>query len=378
MMRTLGEALRPSIDAVSVSPDEKYDIAGVYGFGRGLFTREPIKGSDTSYPKLHRLHSGNVVLSRLKAFEGAIGLVPPSLDGWFLSPEFPTFSIDYDVAHPGYLQHLFRWPAFWELLRGKSRGVGARRERVGAQHMLSLKVPLPDVSLQQEICARLDRLHEARGYSVDRTEQAKSSVEGLHDALCRVEATPVRVGSVIELARTPVSIEPNQTYSQIGVYSFGKGLIRREPQLGATLSKLKYYQIPANALVLSNIQAWEKAIALSDDSDTARIASQRFLPYLPVDPQEVDTNYLRYYFLSEAGHPLILKSSPGTTARNRTLGRKAFENLVIPLPDIDRQRHIASLLDCGYEALRRMERRTEQFDALYQAALAEVFDSASE
>ncbi|MEV3908657.1 restriction endonuclease subunit S [Streptomyces canus] len=377
-MKLLNEALSISIDAVPVSPNDRFDIAGVYGFGRGLFSREPIRGSQTSYPKLHRLHAGNVVLSRLKAFEGAIAVVPEHLDGWFLSPEFPTFAINHDVADPSYLQHLFRWPGFWELLRGESRGVGARRERVSAQRMLSIRVPLPEsLNEQHEIAARLDILYEVRNHSVERTEHAEGLVASLHDSLCKVEAPRTRVGSIMELSRTSISIDPEQKYSQIGVYSFGKGIIRREPQLGSTLSKLKYYQIPAGALVLSNIQAWEKAIALSDESDVEYIASQRFLPYVPKKQDEIDTGYMRYYFLSDAGHPLILKSSPGTTARNRTLGIKAFENLTIPLPKKETQLHIASMLDSAYEVLRRMKQRNQELDALYQAALSEAFGAST-
>ncbi|MFK0147809.1 hypothetical protein ACIQUZ_22295 [Streptomyces griseus] len=377
-MKLLNEALSISIDAVSVSPNDRFDIAGVYGFGRGLFTREPIRGSETSYPKLHRLHAGNVVLSRLKAFEGAIAVVPEHLDGWFLSPEFPTFAINHDVADSGYLQHLFRWPGFWELLRGESRGVGARRERVSAQRMLSIRAPLPDsIDEQQEIAARLDLLYGARNYGVERTEYAEGLVASLHNSLCKVDAPHARVGSIMELSRIPVSIDPEQKYSQIGVYSFGKGIIRREPQLGSTLSKLKYYRIPAGALVLSNIQAWEKAIALSDESDVDRVASQRFLPYVPKKQDDIDAGYMRYYFLGEAGHPLILKSSPGTTARNRTLGIKAFENLMIPLPDKRTQLRISSLLDNAYEMICRMKKRNQELDALYQAALSEAFGAST-
>nr|WP_233477638.1 restriction endonuclease subunit S [Streptomyces sp. SID7804] len=342
-----------------------------------MFLRPPIQGSETKYTSFFRLQAGDLAYSRLFGWEGSVAIVPKEYDGYFVSPEFPTFTLDYEQAQPEYVQHICRWADFHEALARCAGGLGQRRQRIQPEKFLSLEIPLPDsTGDQQKIAARLDRLYEARTYSVESTGRAKAVIEALHNALCRVDAPPVRVGSVIELTRTPVAVEADQTYAQIGVYSFGKGLIRREPQPGATLSKLKYYRIPANALVLSNIQAWEKAIALSDESDTTRVASQRFLPYLPVDPDEVDTNYLRYYFLSEAGHPLILKSSPGTTVRNRTLGIKAFENLMIPLPVKDRQRHIASLLDRAYEALRRMEQRTEQFDALYQAALSQAFGTA--
>lgn len=59
---------------------------GVYGFGRGLFERGPIDGGETSYKSLNRLHANMFVVSRLKAFEGALTIVPDGFNGWFLSP----------------------------------------------------------------------------------------------------------------------------------------------------------------------------------------------------------------------------------------------------------------------------------------------------
>lgn len=363
---------------VKVEPESTYQTVGILNRGRGMFLRSPIQGSETKYTSFYRLEAGDLVYSRLFGWEGSVAIVPKEYDGFFVSAEFPTFCLNYERVQAEYIRHTCRWTNFHGALAKCAGGLGQRRQRIQPEKFLSLEFPLPaSIDEQQAIAGRLDRLYEARAYSVEATEHAKFVVQALHNSLCQVDAPLVRVGSVVGLTRMPVVIEADHSYAQIGVYSFGKGIIRREPQPAATLSKIKYYRIPANALVLSNIQAWEKAIALSDESDIARIASQRFLPYLPVDSEKVDTNYLRYYFLSEVGHPLILKCSPGTTVRNRTLGIKAFENLVIPLPDIVKQRQIASLLDRAYEALGRMEQRTEQFDALYQAALSEAFGAGT-
>lgn len=153
----------------------------------------------------------------------------------------------------------------------------------------------------------------------------------------------VRVGDVLRLERTRITPDPAVTYRQIGVYSWGKGIIENEAITGAELSKVTYHRFPPDALILSNIQAWEAAIAVSTERHADEfIASQRFLPYVPIRPQEVDTSYLLHFFLSDQGMVLIRKASPGTVTRNRTLGISAFENLVIPLPSYDAQRDIAA------------------------------------
>jgi type I restriction enzyme S subunit len=134
------------------------------------------------------------------------------------------------------------------------------------------------------------------------------------------------------------------TYELIGVYSFGKGIFHREPTIGADLGAYRFSLIKDGDLVLSNIQAWEGAIALAGPQDAGCIGTHRFMTYVPID-ERADTSYLRYFFLSERGMDLIRKASPGSIVRNRTLGIKAFESLEVPLPPPDVQRQIALRLD---------------------------------
>ncbi len=154
----------------------------------------------------------------------------------------------------------------------------------------------------------------------------------------------VRVEDILSLHRVPVQIDEAENYRQIGLYSWGKGFIHRPSCLGFQLSKLRYFQVPAGALVLSNIQAWEAAIAVSTNPETAFIGSNRFLSYVP-KTSDVDVRYLLHYFLSEPGLQQIRQASPGTQVRNRTLGQQLFERLEIPLPDISQQQRIATHLD---------------------------------
>lgn len=159
-----------------------------------------------------------------------------------------------------------------------------------------------------------------------------------------------RVGNILRLTRTKVEPKVESTYRQIGVYSWGKGIIENSPISGTELSQVTYFHLPVGALVLSNIQAWEAAIAVSDERHRDFIASQRFLPYVPVDDDEIDVKYACHYFLSDEGIAQIRRASPGSITRNRTLGIQAFQELQIPLPNIKQQREIANRLDSVFIA----------------------------
>ena len=62
----------------------EYPNLGIYSFGRGLFAKPSISGATTSAPKLFRVRSGQFIYSRLFAFEGAFGVVPEHMDGWYV------------------------------------------------------------------------------------------------------------------------------------------------------------------------------------------------------------------------------------------------------------------------------------------------------
>ena len=128
--RALGDVLRLDVADETVQPDRDYPMAGVYGFGRGLFQRGPIRSDETSYPKLNRLTAGRLVMSRLKAFEGAITVIPPEFDGWYLSPEFPTFAIDPAKADERYIANLCAWPELRDTPGCPIQGSQARATKV--------------------------------------------------------------------------------------------------------------------------------------------------------------------------------------------------------------------------------------------------------
>lgn len=154
----------------------------------------------------------------------------------------------------------------------------------------------------------------------------------------------VRVGDVLRPNRRWIKVDHSTAYVAIGVRAFGRGIFRYEPVLGSDLGKLRFFKVQAKSLVVSNIKAWEGAIDVSGSNDDGTIASNRFLSYEPID-HHVDVNYLRHYFLTEAGNEKLQRASPGSADRNRTLAASRFEDLLVPLPSLSDQQGIVARLD---------------------------------
>lgn len=160
-----------------------------------------------------------------------------------------------------------------------------------------------------------------------------------------MNVTHVRVGDVVRLERRAVTVNPRETYQEVGVRSFGKGIFHKEPVSGAEIGTKRIFRIESGDLVFSNVFAWEGAVALATDAEQGFVGSHRFMTYVALDPGAVDVRYLLYLFTSEMGVALLRKASPGSAGRNRTLAIDRFESIELALPDVAEQRRIVTWLN---------------------------------
>lgn len=176
----------------------------------------------------------------------------------------------------------------------------------------------------------------------------------------------VRVGDVLTLTRRPVGVQLDKTYEEIGIRSFGRGVFHKEPVSGAQLGSKRVFWIEPGDLLLSNVFAWEGAIAVAGESERGKIGSHRFMTYVPIDGH-IDTGWASWFFRSESGLELIRKASPGSAGRNRTLAIDRFEALEIPLPPIEEQRRTAAQLDQVSRLTRLAAQKQRRAQRLYSA-----------
>lgn len=157
-IRKIGEILRLEEDAVTILPNEAYPQVGVRSFGVGLFPKPAVSGMDTTYRAFNRLYEGALVMSQVKAWEGAVAVCGKDLAGMYVSPEYRTFRFDEKEAEAEYFAALVKTEWFWSRLKDATRGVGARRERTRPEQFLNLEIPVPILSKQQEVVCIFSKL----------------------------------------------------------------------------------------------------------------------------------------------------------------------------------------------------------------------------
>lgn len=168
--RRLGSLMAAASERIAVDPDKSYRNVGIYSFGRGLFAKPDIEGSRTATTTLHRIHQGQFIYSRLFAFEGAYAFVPPAFDGCHVSNEFPSFNLDADLLDARWLASALRSPSRWAELRGRSKGLGVRRQRVPVEAVLDYVLDVPPIATQRRIVVAIDR-DETAGANRDELKQ---------------------------------------------------------------------------------------------------------------------------------------------------------------------------------------------------------------
>jgi type I restriction enzyme S subunit len=90
--------------------------------------------------------------------------------------------------------------------------------------------------------------------------------------------------------------------------------------------------------------AWEGAISPTSDAEAGMVGSHRYLTF-QVDPQKADRRFLYWWFRTEPALKQVLRISPGSAGRNRTLGTKRLNEILVPLPEVHHQTLISAWLD---------------------------------
>lgn len=370
----VGDALELQRRKVALCAAEEYVEVGLRSFGKGVFHKPAATGAQLGNKKVYRIEPDDLVISNVFAWEGALAVASESERGLIGSHRFMAWiPRNADQVNVRYLWHYFLSEPGLLHLRRASPGSAGRNRTLGIAAFEDTNIPLPDLSEQQRIAARLDRLASLTG-GLDRTRLPLARVKERILATTEVSTSTARpLRDLLRTARIPLPIEADQSYRPLGVRSFGNGLIRYPATRGEDLSKLRYFSVRLQRLVISNIKAWEGAIAVTRDGDETLVASSRFLQWEVADPAAVDLQYLRLFFATPLGLALLGKASPGSADRNRTLSSQRFLDIAIPLPSPGRQRRLVDLASQIETIQTRLAQRDAISSALLPAARNEAF-----
>lgn len=335
----LGEVVWLDLDTITVDPTESYETVGVYSFGRGLFDRRPVLGSESSYKKFNKLGAEHFVLSLLFGWEGALSSVAERFVGKYVSPYFPTFRCDPKRLDVKYLDWFTKRPSVWEALKAQSSGLGDRRRTLKPEHLLNISISLPPLDEQHRIVARLDRVaglvEEAQSLRQEIDREMIAVVQSTHFKLADVAERPF--GEFIEPWEDRVSIEPTERYPQIGLRGFAGGLFFKDAVQGSETKYRTFNRLRSGLLIVSQPKGWEGAVAVCDSSHEGWYASPEYRTFR-CKPELLNNRYLAALLPTLWFQHELTKLTRGQGARRERLRPEMLLDMKIRMPAIEAQR----------------------------------------
>lgn len=291
--------------------------------------------------------------------------------------DVPSWPIDTSFYIDEYPKELDpRW--LFYCLNNLQLGIHAQGPKPGIKRDLLYDtfIPVPaDVSEQRRIVARIEgltcRAEEAQKLSADREAELDNLLQSFYSRMIeRADWKPLK--EVASLVRRAVKTKPDGRYEEMGIRSFGKGTFQKPVLTGKQIGNKRIYTIHEGDLVFNNVFAWEKAIAVAKTEDHGRVGSHRFVTYVPHEGH-VTSEFLCHHFLSERGIEDIRAASPGSAGRNRTLGLKKLDKILVPVPEYDEQKLFSEI--AKHRQLIQFETAgiEEELKAFHAALLAKAF-----
>ncbi len=372
----LGEVLTPVLRMEKVDAAKEYRLLGVRLDGQGPFLRETVTGGQTSAPRLFCVAKGDFIYSRLFACRGAFGVIGSELDGCYVSGEFPTFRPVPGKVDIEFLRYWFHLPSVIATVDADCTGsTPLTRNRFKEQFFHALEIPLPPIAEQRRIVARINELaahiQEVRAIGADIENDLRALIAAAYRVITN-NAPRKPMSAVAPLCRRPVTVEIDKCYPQVSVRSFGRGTFHKPPLVGSEVTWEKPFLVKAGDLLVSNIKAWEGALAVATPEDDGRFGSHRYLTFVPVEGLAT-ARFICFHLLTPEGLEAVCDASPGTADRNRTLSAKKFLQTLVPVPEYSKQVWFDSLCS-QMDALKRLHVETAtELDALMPSILDRAF-----
>ena len=132
------------------------------------------KGQGSDNTQYYVRHAGQLIYGKQNFFNGAIGIVPQSLDGYESTKDVPAFDIDDNVCVEWFYQYIAR-PGIYKSQEVNCTGTGSKRFHVNAFFDMNIPIPLIEeqkkisdyfkaidnlITLQEQRCQVLKRLKQ--------------------------------------------------------------------------------------------------------------------------------------------------------------------------------------------------------------------------
>jgi type I restriction enzyme S subunit len=385
---SLREVLQPVSRPEIIAPDVTYKILGAHWYAKGLYTKDIKSGSQIQAKHVYRIEEGDFVYNRLFAWKGSFAVATSENHGCYVSNEFPCFTVNNNIAESTYLWKYFSRVSIWyEALSLSSGGTPTSRNRLREEKLLSMKIPLPPLSEQQRIVAKIEELarkiEEAHRLRLQAVREAETIILLSIDNICFKSDFPLcSLGEVLVEAKNGI-YKPPEFWGYgipcIRMYNIeGPGMnINQLKLLDVTPEEFDSYGCRPGDLIFNRVNSAElvgKTGLLTEDYPLCTFESKNMR--LRVDNNKSLSEYTAIVLNSKKIRDYY-RSSLKQQCGMATLNQNHVRAIPLPLPTLSEQRRIVEYLDnlqSKIDKLKELQSETQkELDALMPSILDKAF-----
>lgn len=380
----LGEVVLPVKRPEIPIPGKLYRQLGVKLWGEGAYERESIDGSQTKYNTLSQVEENDIIVNKIWARNGSVAVVAEDLAGCYVSSEFPTFASIREKLNPRWFHWLTKTKGFWKQCDEESHGTSGKN-RIRPERFLEIVIPLPPLSEQRRIVARIEELaakvEEARGLR----QQVASGVAALwQGTLAKVFKPRSHMQMTLEDICSAIIDNLHSTpkyegdeFPCIRSQDVGWGTINYAQARRTSKEEFLHRTFRGEPQIDDIVFVREGDVGrcgLVDGSHRFSLG-QRVMLFRP-NSKIVHPRFLMFQLMSPPVlQDQILEGMTGTTSHHINI--KYLRNVKAVIPPIEEQRRIVAYLDAlqaKVDALKRLQgEAATELDALLPSILDKAF-----
>ena len=159
----LGDILKLNTTSkVSIKDDEKYLIAGVQNYGKGIVIRKEVLGFELKMKTYQKISSNQLMWCKVDTKNGAFGLTKQQHIGSLASPNMALADINTEKINVEFLEILFRQEVFANYITKLSSGTTNRKYLTPKQLFQTVEIPNLSLSEQTLFVEKIKKIENSK------------------------------------------------------------------------------------------------------------------------------------------------------------------------------------------------------------------------
>lgn len=411
----LSSVLKRIKNSVVIEDEALYKRITVRLYGQGVLKRDELYGIEIGTKKQFIAQTGQLIISRIDARNGAFGIVPEELSGAIVTNDFWLF--DVQNALPQYLTLILSSERFQKYWRTQSSGT-TNRQRVCEEDFLNAKIVLPPLIIQEELLEKYNdlknkaRILERKALKLEENLEQEVydslGIQAKDDGISKPLLSTVRLQDIQQWGYDKIAIRFPYAFEKYEAYSFashpswlkeiyrGKSPVyckqedfiilnqrcnrKNEIDLryAKNVSETWLNKVPKSVLTKKNdilINSTGEGTlgraSLITSDEHVGLAYDSHMLLLRVNQNEIDPLLFVYLFNSPFGQKQVDLYKSAQATKQTELGIENTKKMLFPLPPLPIQKNISNVIAKG--TLQIVELR-EEAKELYQKAKIDFED----